>query len=172
MHQQIGAFREAHHVLHLRGVAADDRDAAVIVDAVAVGGLDRIVIDEEGFDLQPVAVVDGDGLFRAGRAMSWPIMRAASVGTSRGGDARCGNRRRCRRLARSPSRRARCPRCRSFRLRRPWAAVGVRRRRAIDLERHRPSAEPALRRDLAEIADMVGMEMGEQHRVDLRRRQL
>ncbi len=50
------------------------------------------------------------------------------------------------------------------------ALVGAGRGRAVDLERHLPPAEPALGRDLAEIADMVGMEMGEEHGVDLGRR--
>jgi hypothetical protein len=43
----------------------------------------------------------------------------------------------------------------------------LRRRRPIDLERHFPPAEPALRRHLAEIADMVRMQMREQQGVDL-----
>src|SRR6185436_2732007 len=39
---------------------------ARILDAVAVSRLDRIVIDEEGRDLEPVFVMDGDRLVRAG----------------------------------------------------------------------------------------------------------
>ena len=39
-----------------RRVAADHRGAPAILDAVAVSRLDRIVIDEEGRDLEPVFV--------------------------------------------------------------------------------------------------------------------
>ena len=151
--QDVDALARGFQVRRAHGVAADDDRAAAEIDPVAQRRRDRLVVDQEGGDLHAVLVVDdGRGgiapeFYRMGRRLGARSRQqvGAVVGDPVGGVELVGGLKAGDHLVDAG-----------------WT---------VDVKRFGAARDPAPEGDLAEFADVVGVEVGEQHTGEVAGRQ-